>query len=515
MTFSHHSAPNSPPEFRVVAVNSQSEQRPPGVSNFCRALVEHAPLPMAMVEGDGHIVRYVNPAFCRLFEKPSDQLVGIPFCDMLPQSIECAVALDRVYSTGKPESHTEQEHSKPDPLFWSFTMWPTSAGEFSGAIMIQVTKAAQSYENTLAMNEALMLGSLRQHELTEAAELSNAQLQKEIADRKIAEEVSRRWEYIFNHAGWAVVTADAASNRIIMANPAFAQLHGWTVEEMIGTPLADTLAVGARAEFPGHVERANNQDDYIYEALHLRKDGTVFPALTHVSALKDAEGELLYRAATVRDITELKQAEQRQLLLTDELAHRGKNLLAVIVSIAARSLSGKRPLAEAREVLIQRLHALGRSQSLLINASFEGAPLGEVVSLEFESFSDRVKAVGPHVMLNPKVAQTFALVVHELSTNAAKYGALSLPEGHVAIRWSIEGVGADAKFKFQWQEFDGPPIVPPARRGFGRTLLENAVAQEFGGPPKISFASDGLRYEIEAPLSVVAAAGTQERIRSA
>ena len=162
-------------------------------------------------------------------------------------------------------------------------------------------------------------------------------------------------------------------------------------------------------------------------------------------------------------------------------------------------------MTEARDVLIQRLHALARSQSLLINESFEGAPLEEVVRLEIESFSDRVRTTSPHVMLNTGVAQTFALVVHELSTNAIKYGALSRPGGQIAIHWAIEGVGSEAKFQFQWQELDGPPVVPPTHQGFGRTLLEKAVEQEFGGPPMISFAPEGLIYEINVPLSLVVA----------
>ena len=328
----------------------------------------------------------------------------------------------------------------------------------------------------------------------------------DITERKKAEEALRRWEYIFNHAGWAVVAADPKTNRIIMANPAFAQMHGYTVGEMIGKPLTESFAAESRGELPGHVDGANKQGDYVYESMHVRKDGTVFPTLTHVSALKDADGQLLYRAATVRDITERKVAEQRQVLLTNELAHRGKNLLAVVISIASRSLSGRRSLAEARNVLIQRLHALARSQSLLITEGFEGAPLSEIVRLELESFSDRVTTVGVHVMLNPMVAQTFALLVHELATNATKYGALSRPDGQIAIRWSIEGGGADAMFSFRWQELGGPTVVPPTRQGFGRILLEKAVALEFGVLPKVKFAPEGLSYEIDAPLSVVAAA---------
>jgi PAS domain S-box-containing protein len=183
----------------------------------------------------------------------------------------------------------------------------------------------------------------------------------DITERKAAEDALRKWEYIFNHAGWAVVGADPEANRIIMSNLAFAQMHGYTVEEMLGKPLVDTLANESRAEFPRHVDSANERGDYIYESMHLRKEGTDFPTLTHVSDLKDAEGHLLYRAATVRDITERKEAEQRQILLTNELAHHGKNLLAVVMAIVSRSLSGTRTLTEARDILIQRLHALARS----------------------------------------------------------------------------------------------------------------------------------------------------------
>src|SRR6202140_4579600 len=156
----------------------------PDLSSLCLAITEHAPLPMAAVEGVSYIVRHANPAFCRLMGKPTEHLVGKPFCEMLPERDECVALLDRVFRTGKPESHTEQEHSKPHPLFWSFTMWPVLADERPVGVMIQVTETTQFHETTLAMNEALMLGSLRQHELTAAADSSNIQLQTEIVDRK-------------------------------------------------------------------------------------------------------------------------------------------------------------------------------------------------------------------------------------------------------------------------------------------------------------------------------------------
>ncbi len=109
-------------------------------------------------------------------------------------------------------------------------------------------------------------------------------------------------------------------------------------------------------------------------------------------------------------------------------------------------------------------------------------------------------------MLNSRAAQTFALLLHELATNATKYGALLQPDkGQVDIHWSIEGEGEEARFRFQWRERDGPPVVPPTRKGFGSILLEKLASQDFGAQPKITFAPHGLSYSIDASLPILTA----------
>ncbi len=183
-------------------LTSDTGIQPPDMSSLCLAVTEHAPLPMASVEGASHIVRCVNPAFCRLLDKPREALVGKSFSEMLPGKDKCAALLDRVFRTGKPERHSEQEHTKPHPVFWSYTMWPVMADERPVGVMMQVTEITQLHETTLAMNEALMLGSVRQHELTEAADSSNVLLQVEISERKQAEEALRRAQAQLSvHAG--------------------------------------------------------------------------------------------------------------------------------------------------------------------------------------------------------------------------------------------------------------------------------------------------------------------------
>ena len=370
-----------------------------------------------------------------------------------------------------------------------------------------MTKTAD--KKMLAMNEALVLGALRQHELTEASDNLNAQLRSEITERKQVEEALRDSDAysqsLFESNSDCVKVLDL-DGRILRIN-----VNGQHVMEIddlskifgqhwsrLWPPEMHTQIEGALAE--ARAGRTGRFSSFGPTAKGTPKWWDVI-----VTSIPGADGRPTRLVASSRDITEQKASEQRQVLLTNELAHRGKNLLAVVLSITFRSLSGTQPLGEARDILIQRLHALARSQSVLMSQGFEGAPLAEIVSLEFESFSDRVQAAGPEVMLNPRVAQTFALIVHELATNATKHGALSTPQGQIKIHWSIEGVGPEARFRFKWQELDGPTVIPPTRQGFGRILLEKAVAQEFGSPPTVLFDPDGLTYQIDAPLSVVAA----------
>jgi two-component sensor histidine kinase len=138
-----------------------------------------------------------------------------------------------------------------------------------------------------------------------------------------------------------------------------------------------------------------------------------------------------------------------------------------------------------------------------MDSAWEGAALEEIVRLELDAFSDRTIVNGPSIVLNPGMAQTFALLLHELATNATKYGALSVKAGKVSARWSIEGKGKDARFRFRWQERNGPAVVAPTSTGFGSTLLERVIAVGPDRKANIVFAPKGLIYRLELPLQDV------------
>lgn len=144
---------------------------------------EHAPSPMATVEGAAHVVRDTNPAFCQLIGTAREDVVGQPLCALLPNDPECLALLEDVYRTGKFGSLQGKEHAEPGPVFSSYVMWPVKADDRTSGVVIQVTETAPLHARTMAMNEALLLGALRQHELTASAEQANSLLQAEIAQR--------------------------------------------------------------------------------------------------------------------------------------------------------------------------------------------------------------------------------------------------------------------------------------------------------------------------------------------
>ena len=299
-----------------MSADLPSPDQAPDLASHCLAITEHAPLPMATVDGTTHIVRYANPAFCRLMEKPIGQLIGKPLSELLPEKDECVRLLDRVFRTGKPESHTEKEPSKPHPVFWSYTMWPTQSPEGLVGIMIQVTETAKFHGETIAMNEALLLGSLRQHELTDAAEKMNAQQRVEIrASEEIASELAKIARDLAEKARLLDLTEDAiivrdVKGRISYWNHGAEVLYGWSSEEAMGKVSHALLKTEFSIPEEQILEELHRNGRWIGELVHTTRGGKRITVLVRKTLDRDSEGNPSAVLQTLTDISERKSAEE-------------------------------------------------------------------------------------------------------------------------------------------------------------------------------------------------------------
>ena len=204
---------------------------------------------------------------------------------------------------------------------------------------------------------------------------------------------------------------------------------------------------------------------------------------------------------------ERERSEQRRQLLLRELQHRTNNLLAVIASIARRTLLDGKVVSEARESFLGRLQALANASDTLAATHWQGAEIARVVENEMRVFAGRYTAEGPNLLLSAQASQNMSLIIHELATNASKHGALTHPDGNVAIEWRIETEDDETCLTVEWKERGGPPASPPSRRGFGYTLLETVLA-EAERKPEIRFEPEGLLYRATVRVSSVLADGS-------
>jgi PAS domain S-box-containing protein len=215
-------------------------------------------------------------------------------------------------------------------------------------------------------------------------------------------------------------------------------------------------------------------------------------------------------AVTLTDISERKQADARQRLLVNELNHRVKNALATVQAIAAQSLRGSDVSDEIRARFMSRLMALSRANDVLVAENWTGANLMAIATdvASPHGMEERFTIEGPPVRLAPQTATAMALGLHELATNAAKYGALSAPEGRVALTWTLDGdEGSERKFSMTWRESGGPAVKPPGTSGFGTRLIERGLAGELRGQTKLHYATEGLVFTLVAPVGELLSEG--------
>jgi PAS domain S-box-containing protein len=318
-------------------------------------------------------------------------------------------------------------------------------------------------------------------------------------------EQEQRLAATYEHAAIGISETDA-DGRILRVNEAVCAITGRSREDLTGSYLFErTHPDDTDPDREAYRQQVTGQlGIYSVEKRLVRPNGRVIWIAVRSAPVRDANGNFLYAVRVVQDITERKEAEERQKLLVSELNHRVKNTLATVQSLAAQTARRARSPRTFQERFESRLIALSNAHDQLTLRNWQDADLREVVRSAISPYlsagQDQVTLRGEDVMLRPRAALSLAMVFHELATNAAKYGALSAPAGTITLAWQLSGPDT---MQIDWHEQGGPPVGEPKRRGFGTRFIEGSIASELKGRTRLSFEPDGLRCTIELPASEV------------
>jgi PAS domain S-box-containing protein len=318
----------------------------------------------------------------------------------------------------------------------------------------------------------------------------------DVTERKLAEQAlaqsEARYGALVEHANDIIMMLDL-EGRVLSINPAVRDILGYQPGELIGRRVCDLVPhdqVPCEQALPGQPGAVAR-----YELAVAGKQGQVRVLGINAGVIADGSGNPVAVHCIARDITERKEADSRQSLLVRELQHRSKNLLAVVQSIATNTLKRSSNVAVALEMLIGRIHALAHAQDFVAAGAQGGVPLRQLLKAELDTFGGQALLEGEEMVVGGAFAQTFALVVHELATNAVKYGAFSVPSGRVLVQWSFVGEGEGAALEFAWVERNGPGVHAPETAGFGTLLMATL------GDARTLFAEHGFEYRCRVPLA--------------
>jgi two-component sensor histidine kinase len=261
----------------------------------------------------------------------------------------------------------------------------------------------------------------------------------------------------------------------------------------------EAIALKEKAMQSGHAQEAELKVGVDEEARYFR---------LRIEPVRDSQGKVIGLLGVSSDITVLKQSEQRNAFLVRELAHRSKNLLGVVQAIATETVRSGADPAEMGERLAQRIASLATLQDIAVAGARGGVGLQALVEAQLKPFveiaSDRVTIEGTDLRLKPEAANVLGMALHELATNATKYGALSMADGRLSIAWRLDGTGdEETHFHFSWRESKGPPVTPPTRRGFGRKLTGRIAAASLKATISLDFPPEGVVWLVDAPGSAI------------
>lgn len=317
--------------------------------------------------------------------------------------------------------------------------------------------------------------------------------------------VDARYRAIVDTAVDAIVVIDERG-RVEAFNPAAERLFGYPANEMIGQNVNKLMPEPYHGGHDGYLGRYRETGERRIigsgrEVSGLRSDGTTFPLELSIAEWWDHDKRFF--TGVMRDVTDRKRFEELQRLMINELNHRVKNTLATVQSVAGQTLRNAEDMEDARESLTRRLLALARGHDILTRESWDGAELVDIVGSVVAAHGDPGRFVleGAAVRLAPKATLALSMALHELMTNAAKYGALSNADGQVRLTWRRTKEDVGERLHLRWEEIHGPPVNAPRRQGFGTRLITGGLARELGGEVRLDYPRGGVVCEINAQLS--------------
>jgi PAS domain S-box-containing protein len=325
-------------------------------------------------------------------------------------------------------------------------------------------------------------------------------LRKVLERGAVAQQSETRFRATFENAAVGIAHT-AHDGRWLRVNNAMSRILGWPAAELITKSFQEITHPDDLAVELAQLEqlRDGTIDSYSVDKRYLRKNGTIVWTRRTVSCVRSSDGSIDYLVSVVEDISAVKRAEEQVRLLMREASHRAKNMLGLVQVIARQTAVGD-PEGFIRR-FSERIQALAANQDLLGRDERRGADLEDLVRVQLAHFADllgsRIAVHGRKIRLNAAAAQAIGLAVHELATNAGKYGALTTDAGRVDISWRSEG----DVFTIDWTERDGPPVRPPKRRGFGTAVIESMAKMSVGGKVQFDYAASGIVWRLTCPAA--------------
>jgi PAS domain S-box-containing protein len=300
--------------------------------------------------------------------------------------------------------------------------------------------------------------------------------------------------------------ANDTDNPIIFANASFLALTGYDREEVLGQKFNFLVAHEDDAHALRQVAAAfKGSPEGDPEINFRRKDAGEFFAAIFISPVRDERGGVVQNFVSLVDLSKHKQAQAQAKMLIDELNHRVKNTLSTVQSIVWQAFRTPSDTALTRESIEGRLFALSRSHDLLARENWESAGLVDIVNEALDPFgvangrAERFVIAGSNIRLPPKATLALGIALHELATNAVKYGAFSNDRGSILINWRIVPTPEGDRLILRWQEMGGPPVSPPSRKGFGSQVIERGLGHELHGSAHLDYRADGVLCTINIP----------------